>query len=76
MERPKFFSWEFLGEWVSSPYEAVTVLSKESRRLNSVPYELQENQRAKKTTQAMIKLINGEIKYNYDESGDRKKTRK
>ncbi len=57
----EFFSWEFLKDRVNSPYEAVIALSKEARRLNTVPHELQEPQTEKKTTQAMMKMLAGEL---------------
>lgn len=67
-KKPEFFSWEHLEDNVDNPYEAVIVLSKEARRINSVPYELQEEQALKKTTQGLIKLYNEGIKFEYTPS--------
>ena len=68
MQKPKFFSWEFLDGKVVSPYEAVIVTAKESRRINSVPYELQADKKTKITTQAAIRLVDGKVKFTYLES--------
>lgn len=65
MKKPRFISWEFLQGKVDSPYEAVIILSKEARRLNSVPQELQTNRKTKITTQAALRLFDKEINYEY-----------
>ena len=72
MEKPKFFSWEFLDGKVENPYEAVIAISRESRRLNSVPYELQSDKFTKKTTLALISLFDDDLKFEYIHSDEKK----
>ncbi len=47
MEKPNFFSWEFLDDKVESPYEAIIIMSREARRINSIPIELQKDPETK-----------------------------
>ncbi len=67
VEKPRFISWEFLRNRVENPYEAVIVLAREARKLNSVPYELQPDTTVKKTSQAVMHLIQDKLKFTYTE---------
>jgi len=57
---------------ISNRYEAIRVLAREARRINTIIRMSGEEIEDKPTTIAITRLIEGKVKYNYEEPGKEK----
>ena len=60
---------EILGK-VANRYEAIRVMAKEARRVNTLIRLSGEEIEEKPTTIAMKRLVQGKVKYEYEDQGE------
>jgi DNA-directed RNA polymerase omega subunit len=60
---------EILGK-IANRYEAIRVMAKEARRINTLIRLSGEEIEDKPTTIAMRRLVQGKVKYEYDDQGE------
>lgn len=60
---------EEIIEKINNRYEAIRVLAREARRINTIIRMAGEEVEEKPTTIAINRLVEGKVKYNYEEPG-------
>lgn len=60
---------DILGH-INNRYEAIRVLAKEARRINTIIRRSGEEIEGKPTTMAIKRLVEGKVKYSYEEPGE------
>jgi DNA-directed RNA polymerase omega subunit len=75
-QQPKLWNWkimkamEMILEKIANRYEAIRVMAREARRINTVIRLSGEEIEGKPTSFAMRRVIEGKVKYEYESQGE------
>lgn len=68
----KIEAMERILERIDNRYEAIRVIAREARRVNSIFREAEEEIEEKPTTIAINRAVEGKVKYKYVKKGENK----